>query len=440
MTDLQHASAAALVESAERVIVGGRLNQLVWPGGNKPVMSAGRGARIWDADGREFVDYILGSGPLVLGHAHPRVVEAVQRQAAAGSTFYALSAPIIELAERIVECVPCAEQVQFCSTGGEATFYALRLARAATGRDAVVKFEGGYHGGHDYALMSLSPSGEPHYPNPDPSSGGIPRVLEDEVFVVPFNDVDAVSAVVAANADRIAAIIVEPVQRVIEPVPGFLETLRALADQHGIVLVFDEVVTGFRLAPGGAQERYGVTPDVAALGKILGGGYALAAVAGRSAIMELADQGRRGQSDYAFMSGTLNGNPVAAAAGLATLDVLDEPGAYDRLDEAGARLRLGLTAAFADAGVPAHVLGVGPLFQVVVTDERPIDYRGIKAADASVMRRLASELYAAGLFLSGDKGYISLAHTDEDLDRAVELFAEALDSERERERQDGIHS
>jgi glutamate-1-semialdehyde 2,1-aminomutase len=206
------------------------------------------------------------------------------------------------------------------------------------------------------------------------------------------------------------------------------------------VLVFDEVVTGFRLAPGGAQERYGVTPDIAALGKILGGGYALAAVAGRSEIMELADQSRRGQSDYAFMSGTLNGNPVAAAAGLATLDVLAEPGAYERLDAAGARLRHGLAGAFADAGIPAHVLGVGPIFQVVVTDERPIDYRGVKAGDASVMRRLARELYAAGLFLSGDKGYISLAHTDEDLDHAVELFAEALHSEREREREDGIHS
>lgn len=426
MTGLVGDRGAALVEAAERVIVGGRLNQLVWPRGNKPVMVAGRGSRIWDADGRELVDYMLGSGPLVLGHAHPRVVEAVRHQAALGSTYYALSAPAIELAERVVERVPCAELVQFCSTGGEATLYALRLARAATGRDAILKFEGAYHGANDYALMSLYPTGEPDYPSPEPSSAGIPRALDREVLVVPFNDVEAVTTAVAANADRLAAIIVEPVQRTIEPQPGFLETLRTLANRYGIVLVFDEVVTGFRLAPGGAQERYRVTPDIAALGKILGGGYPLAAVAGRREIMTLADHERRGQSNYAFISGTMNGNALAATAGMTTLDILDEAGMYERLDAVGERLRAGLAAACADAGVPAHVLGVGPLFQVVFTDEAPTDYRSLKAADAGLMRRIASKLYAAGLFVSAEKGYVSLAHSDEELDHAAELFSEAL--------------
>ena len=418
----------ALAHIATDVIVGGRLNQLVWPAGRHPVIARASGSRIWDVDGREFVDYMLGSGPMVIGHAHPRVLDAVQRQIAAGSTFYALSEPTIELAGRIVDAVPCAEMVQFCSTGGEATFFALRLARAATGRDAILKFEGGYHGANDYALMSLSPTEPPHYPRPQVSSAGIPAALECDVLVVPFNDIQAATQVVEEHADRLAAIIVEPVQRVLPPEPGFLEALRELATRYGIVLIYDEIVTGFRLAPGGAQERFGVVPDIAALGKILGGGYPLAAVAGRHDVMELADHERRGARDYAFISGTLNGNPVAAAAGNATLDVLGEPGAYERLDAFGERLRRGLAAACADAGIKAHVLGVGPLFQVVVTDKRPVDYRGLRRGDAALIRRVAAQLYDAGLFISGDKGYVSLAHTDEELDRAVELFAEAIQS------------
>lgn len=426
MTETTRLRQSDLVSAAERYIVGGRLNQLMLPGGHKPVISRGRGSRVWDIDGREYVDYILGSGPLILGHAHPHVVEAVRRQAAAGSTFYALSGPIIELAERIVDRVPCADLVQFCSTGGEATLYALRLARAATGRDKVLKFEGGYHGGNDYALMSLYPDDPPDYPRPQPSSGGIPRSLEAEVLVVPFNDTETVSAVVEANADRLAAIIVEPVQRVLEPEPGFLEALRTLADRYGIILVFDEVVTGFRLARGGAQERYGVIPDIAALGKILGGGYPLAAIAGRADIMELADHRRRGQSNYAFISGTLNGNPIAAAAGNATLDVLDEAGSYERLDEAGARFRRRLGAAFEGSNTHVHVLGVGPIFQVVIAETRPIDYRGIKASDSETMRRIAAELHSTGLLITAEKGYVSLAHTDGELDHAAELFGQAL--------------
>jgi glutamate-1-semialdehyde 2,1-aminomutase len=418
----------ALARAAEEVIVGGRLNQLVWPDGRRPVIARGSGSHIWDVDGREFVDYMLGSGPLLIGHAHPRVVEAVRKLAGGGSTFYALSEPTIQLAERIVELVPCADLVQFCSTGAEATLYALRLARAATGRDAILKFEGGYHGAHDYAVMGMSPTDAPEYPKAQPSSAGVPAALERDVLVAPFNDIEATIEVVERHADRLAAIIVEPVQRVLTPEPGFLEGLRALADRYGIVLIYDEVVTGFRLAPGGAQERYGVVPDLAALGKVLGGGYALAAIAGRRDIMELVDHERRGRSDYAFLSGTLNGNPLAAAAGNATLDVLSEPGAYERLDAAGQRFRAGLAAACADAGLTAHVLGVGPLFQVVVAEERPIDYRGMKAGDAALMRRVGARVYEAGLFMSGDKGYISLVHSDEELDHAVELFADALES------------
>jgi len=386
-----------LLARADATIAGGAITQFALPGGERRVLARGDGARVWDVDGREYVDYVLGSGPLVVGHCHPRVVEAAQRQAAVGPTFYALNEPIVRLAERIVERVPCAELVQFSATGAEATFYALRLARAATGRDAVLKFEGGFHGSSDYAQMSLFPVGPPAYPAPEPTSSGIPRAIEQDVLVAPYNDLEATRAIVEAHADRLAAIIVEPLQRVIEPLPGFLEGLRALADRHGIVLVFDEIVTGFRLAPGGAQERYGVTPDLATFGKIIGGGYALAAVAGRRDLLAAADHSRRGGgSTFVYISGTLNGNPVAAAAGLATLDVLDEPGAYQRLDELGDRMRAGLERGLADAGLPGRSMGAGPMFQALVVDGPVTDYRSMRRADAAAMRTIMHGVLEAG--------------------------------------------
>jgi len=415
-----------LLARADATIAGGAITQFALPGGERRVLARGDGARVWDVDGREYVDYVLGSGPLVVGHCHPRVVEAAQRQAAVGPTFYALNEPIVRLAERIVERVPCAELVQFSATGAEATFYALRLARAATGRDAVLKFEGGFHGSSDYAQMSLFPVGPPAYPAPEPTSSGIPRAIEQDVLVAPYNDLEATRAIVEAHADRLAAIIVEPLQRVIEPLPGFLEGLRALADRHGIVLVFDEIVTGFRLAPGGAQERYGVTPDLATFGKIIGGGYALAAVAGRRDLLEAADHSRRGGgSTFVYISGTLNGNPVAAAAGLATLDVLDEPGAYQRLDELGDRMRAGLERGLADAGLPGRSMGAGPMFQALVVDGPVTDYRSMRRADAAAMRTIMHGVLEAGNLIQAEKAYLSLAHADADVDRTLEAFAES---------------
>jgi glutamate-1-semialdehyde 2,1-aminomutase len=414
---------------ADRVIAGGALNQLALPGGERRVIARGSGARLWDTEGREYIDHVLGSGPLILGHSHPAVAEAVERQLALGSTFYALTDPVIRLAERIVARAPCAELVQFCNSGAEATFYALRIARAATGRDAVLKFEGGFHGSNDYALMSLFPSGAADYPRAEPTSSGIPRALVDEVLVSPFNDLDSARAVIEQHAHRLAAIIVEPVQRVIEPVPGFLAAVRELASRYGIVLVFDEVVTGFRIAPGGAQERYGVTADLAAYGKIIGGGFPLAAVAGRSELMRLADHRQRGSEGYVYISGTLNGNPVAASAGLATLDVLEAPGGYERLEAVGQRMRAGLRAVFAAAGVPAQVLGVGPLFQVVISTEDVRDYRALRRGDADRIERLARHVFERGVYLTAEKGYLSLAHSDADIDFVVEAFADALTSE-----------
>jgi glutamate-1-semialdehyde 2,1-aminomutase len=295
--------------------------------------------------------------------------------------------------------------------------FALRLARAATGRDAVLKFEGGFHGNNDYALMSLTPQRALAFPVAEPSSAGIPAVLEAEVLIAPFNDVDTTRAIVEQYAGRLAAIIVEPVQRAIIPAPGFLESLRTLADHHGIVLVFDEVVTGFRLALGGAQEFYGVVPDLAAYGKILGGGYPLAAVAGRREIMDGAAQGT-------YVSGTLSGNPVASAAGLATLKVLSENGGFDHLHHLGARMRAGVEDALRRNGHVARVIGVGPVFQICFRESPPTDYRQAKDAAAAPLQRLTSYLLEHGIFYTGKKGYLSLVHTEEDVDRVIELIGD----------------
>src|SRR5438046_6563954 len=274
-----------LLQRAARVLPGGVLGSHRSGPGLEFVVREGRGAYLWDMSGRRYLDYLLGSGPMRLGHAHPAVVEAVQRQMERGTSYFVVNEPAIRLAEEIVAAVPCAEQVRYTSSGAEATFFALRVARAYRKRDKIMKFEGGYHGGHDYALMSVAPRSPKAFPAATPDSAGIPHVLEGEVLIAPYNDLATVEALLAVYADELAAVIVEPFQRLIPPQRGFLEGLRTLTRRHGIPLIFDEVVTGFRFAYGGAQEYYGVVPDLAAYGKIIGGGFPLAAVCGRREIM-----------------------------------------------------------------------------------------------------------------------------------------------------------
>jgi glutamate-1-semialdehyde 2,1-aminomutase len=389
---------------------------------DRTIIARGVGSHVWDIDGREYVDYVLGSGPMLVGHAHPAVVAAVRRQISLGSTFYALNERVLELAEHVVARVPCAEAIQFCSSGGEATHYALRMARAATGRDAIIKFEGGFHGFNDYAVMSVFPKAPPNLPHPEPSSAGVPAVLRDEVFVARFNDLTSVNQILEANPGRIAAIIVEPVQRAVAPLAGFLEGLSALARQHGAVLVFDEVVTGFRLASGGAQELYGVTPDLATFGKALGGGYPLAAVAGKRAILDTSAPNREPADGFVFMNGTLNGNPVAAAAGLATLRLLDAS-AYERLDDLGHALRSGIRRVLSDVGLAAQLIGVGPLYQLRLTENGDLhDYRATQRVDAGMTHAIFAGVLERGIFAASDKGYISLAHTDDDVAATIDAF------------------
>lgn len=412
---------AALTARAERVLPGPSLGTFVTAPDRPFVAARGAGSRVWDVDGNEFIDYVLGSGPLILGHAHPAVVAAVTRQAARGAQFYALNEPAIELAERLVEAIPCAEKVLFCSTGSEATFYAMRLARAHTGRDKVLKFEGGYHGASDYAVVAYAPPRAVAYPVAPPDSAGVPAGAAGEMLVAPFNDAALAAELIARHRDELAAVIVEPFQRFIPPQPGFLAALRRATAEHGVLLIFDEVVTGFRLAWGGAQERYGVVPDLAAYGKTIGGGFPLAAVAGPAAILDLADPRRRGDDRYVYFSGTFNGNPLAAAAGLATLDELARPGVYDRLHATAGRLAAGLEGAAAAAGVAAQVLWDGPIVTVLFTARPVTDYRSARTADPARARRWHDGLLARGLLINPaqQKWYLSTAHGDEEIDRTL---------------------
>jgi glutamate-1-semialdehyde 2,1-aminomutase len=419
-----------LLEKADRYLPGACLGMMTLPEDLRMVMVRGEGSKIYDAAGREYVDYMMGSGPLLLGHARPEVVEAVQRQAAAGSTFFALNQPAILLAEQIAEAIPCGEAVRFQTTGSEATFAAVRLARAATGREKVLKFEGGWHGGHDLGQLSGAPPRPHPFPEAVPDCDGIPAGAAHDVLVAPFNDLVATTALLEQHHAQLAAVIVEPLQRALSPLPGFLEGLRAVTRKLGIVLVFDEIVTGFRLAWGGAQERYGVVPDLACYGKVIGGGYPVSAVVGRKDLLRQADPGQKGRGPYCFLSGTLTGNPIACAAGLATLAVLRAPGTYERLRGVSGRLAEGLRNIGAAAGMPLQVLGEGPVLQVYFVDDRPLrNHRDLQKADKSLAIRFALELIRRGVYCTpGGKLYLSLAHSDADIDRTLDIAAAALSS------------
>jgi glutamate-1-semialdehyde 2,1-aminomutase len=395
----------ALRATAESIFPGrGSGSYAVPPWMQDVIIASGRGSRFYTTTGDGYLDYILGSGPLILGHAHPRVVAAVQEQAGRGSTFYALNEPIIRLGQTIVEAVPCAEQVLFASTGAEATYLALRLARAATGRELMLRFAGSYHGHHDYVSTQ---------------SAGVPEAVRETVLTAAFNDLASVEAQLAAHPGRVAAVIVEPLHRIVRPAPGFLDDLARVTRAAGALLIFDEVVTGFRLAWGGGQERYGVTPDLATYGKIIGGGYPLSAICGRRELMDQASPRRSGQPGYVFLSGTLSGNPIGATAGLATLAELRQAGVFERLEQVGERLRRGFNDAAEEFALPLAMRGEGAVSGVVATDEG--------AADGSTLiPALGSALFERGIASNLGKVYVSLAHSDVDIDETVRAYSAAL--------------
>jgi glutamate-1-semialdehyde 2,1-aminomutase len=415
-------SPETLVANAKRVLPGGTF-------GNMPtevMLRSGKGARVFDEGGREYVDFLLGSGPMFIGHAHPDVTAAVAEQLPLGTTFFANNRHGIELAEMICKAVPCADQVRFVCSGTEADLYAMRAVRAFRKRDKILKFEGGYHGMSDYALMSLAPKRPGNFPRPTPDSAGIPKSVQEEVLIAAFNDIGMVESLIVENKDELAGVIIEPFQRLIPPRPGFLQALRRITAEHGIPLIFDEVVTGFRFSYGGAQQYYGVTPDICTLGKIVGGGYALAAIAGRADIMKHFDKLAVADEDFLFQIGTLSGNPVAAIAGIATLKVLKQPGAYEQVFATGRTLMTALQDLMTNAGLPAQVIGEPPLFDVVFTHEPVRNYRDSLKSDRAMAARFNALLREKGIMKGESKYYVSLAHTQEDVDWTISAWSDAI--------------
>ncbi|MEJ8561231.1 aminotransferase class III-fold pyridoxal phosphate-dependent enzyme [Yoonia sp. GPGPB17] len=391
------------------------------------IIAHGEGSRVWDEDGNEYVDYLIGSGPMLLGHGHPEVMDAVLEQLPKGMTFFANNAKGIALAEEIVQAVPCCEQVRFVASGGEADMYAIRLARAYTGRDKILKFEGGYHGMSAEAQMSLAPDKHVNFPQAVPDSAGIPQSVADQMLIAPFNDLAAVEALLTEH-DDIAAIIAEPLQRIIPAEPGFLQGLRDLCDKYSVLLIFDEIVTGFRLAYGGAQERYGVTSDICTLGKIIGGGFPLAALGASAEIMQHFDKSAVSDGHWLMQLGTLSGNPVAAAAGLKTMEVLRREGSYDRLRDIGRELQRMQTDALTAAGISHQICGDETLFDIFFTDRVCRNYRTAKHDNPSRNLRYNATLRAHGVFKSPGKLYPSLAVTEADLALTKDAVLRAVES------------
>jgi glutamate-1-semialdehyde 2,1-aminomutase len=416
-----------LFARAQRLIPGG-VNSPVRAfravGGDPLFIESASGARLRDADGREYIDYVMSWGPLILGHAHPAVVEAVAAAARRGTSYGAPCEPEVELAERVVRKVPGIEKVRFVSSGTEATMSALRLARGFTGRRKILKFEGCYHG-HADALLVAAGSGVATLGIP--GSPGVPEGTVADTLVAPFNDPAAVEQVVAAHGRDLAAVIVEPVvgnMGVVAPHEGYLRGLREITARAGALLVFDEVITGFRLAPGGAQQLYGVTPDLTCLGKIIGGGLPVGAYGGRADIMaRVAPEGP------VYQAGTLSGNPLAMAAGRVTLDALEAPGVYERLDMLAGRLQEGLERAARQVDVALTVNRVGSLLTAFFGAGPVTDWASAKRSDTARFGRFFHAMLDRGVYLPPaqfEALFVSLAHTDQDVDRTVAAAAEAF--------------
>ncbi len=416
-----------LYERAERALPGAGLGGYSLPEHLRFVIDDARGARLISADGREYIDYVCGAGANILGANHPKVVEAVQHQAAKGLHFFGtLNSTAIELADRLSELIPCAEKLVYTTTGSEATAYAMRIARAFTGREKILKFEGAYHGNHDYASFSQFPTGPANYPQASSDSGGVPAPLKETMLIAPYNDLQVAEEIVRAHRGELAAIIVEPVQRVIFPRDDFLAGLRRIADENGVLLIFDEVVTGFRLALGGAQEFFGVKPDLASYGKIVGGGGPLGCVAGREAIIDRTNPRHKGKTDYAYINGTLHGNPVASAAALATLEVVGEPGFHEALNARAENFYREMQGVLDRHGLPARVTGRASFWQFLFADKDPRNQMDMLASDLERSKALDLALLERGVYvLPNVRRFVSAVHTENDFSDTLEILDKA---------------
>ena len=409
-----------LFARAQKILVGG-VNSPVRAfravGGTPLIIDRGAGSRLWDADGREYIDYVCSWGALILGHAHPEVVAAIADQASRG-TSYGMTSPLeIELGERIARALPSIERIRFVSSGTEATMSAVRVARAFTKRDLILKFEGAYHGHADSFLVE---AGSGLATLGISSSPGVPDALARLTLNAPYNDVGAVERVFGQHAGKIAAIVVEPVAAnmgVVPPAPDFLAALRRITERDGALLIFDEVITGFRLAYGGAQTAFGIHPDITVLGKIIGGGLPVAAYGGRREFMEtIAPLGP------VYQAGTLSGNPLAMRAGRATLPTLEARGFYPAVDAKAARLAEGLRSALAETGVSGQVNLTGSLLTIFFTGAPVRDYAGAKKSDTARFAAFFREMLSHGVLLPPSQFealFVSAAHTDDDIGRTI---------------------
>ncbi len=387
-------------------------------------VSHGDGRTITDTDGNRYIDMISSWGPLILGHTHPEVMEAISEAMASGTTFGAPTELEVRFAEAICNAVPSIDKVRAVSSGTEATMSALRLARGFTGRDLIVKADGGYHGHADFLLVA---AGSGAATLGIPGSKGVPEGAARDTLLVPYNDLDAVRAIFGAHADRIAAVIIEPVagnMGLVPPADGYLQGLREVTSEHGALLIFDEVISGFRVSYGGAQAHYGVAPDLTCLGKIIGGGLPAAAFGGRADVMDaLAPDGE------VYQAGTLSGNPVAMAAGLKTMEILRRPRTYERLEILGAKLEAGLRAAVESSGITAWLNRVGSAMTLFFTAGPVTDYASAKTSDTERYGRYFAAMRKRGIFLAPSQFeamFVSLAHTDNDIDQIAAAAAESL--------------
>ena len=416
-----------LFEKAKTLIPGG-VNSPVRAfksvGGAPPFIASAAGSKVRDADGREYIDYVGSWGPMILGHAHPRVVEALQRACERGTSFGAPTELEVELAEMIVEMVPSIEKVRMVNSGTEATMSAIRLARGFTGRERIIKFEGCYHG-HAESFLIAAGSGAATLGIPN--SPGVTRGAAADTLVAAYNDLASVERLTAAHKDEIAALIVEPVAGnlgVAPPEPGFLEGLREICAREGILLVFDEVMTGFRVALGGAQALYGVTPDLTTLGKIIGGGLPVGAYGGRGDIMSrIAPEGP------VYQAGTLSGNPLAMTAGIETLKILRRPGTYERLEALSARLEAGTRRNLAELGLDYCATRVGSMLCLFFTSERVISWKQAAKCDTKAFAAYFHAMLERGIYLAPSQyeaAFVSLAHTEDDIDTTIKAQRQAL--------------
>ena len=424
---MQRSKSEALFTEAQKYIPGG-VNSPVRSfrsvGGTPPFIARGQSARVWDVDGNEYIDYLGSWGPLVLGHSHPAVVEAIKKSAESGTSFGAPVEQEVELAKIICDQLPSVESVRLVSSGTEACMSAIRLARAFTNRDKIIKFAGCYHGHADGLLVKAGSGALTHG---IPTSAGVPESYASETLVADYNNIESVDKFFTANPKSIAAVIIEPVagnMGVIPPSPGFLEGLRRITKNNGALLIFDEVITGFRVGPSGAQGLFGITPDITTMGKIIGGGLPVGAYGGRKDIMEMV-----APLGAMYQAGTLSGNPLAVSAGIATLTELQKPGVFKKLEEMAERLTEGLTKAFQAAEIPSSINRVGSMFTGFFNDGPVTTLEDAEGSDTEMYGRYFHAMQENGVYIAPSQfeaGFVSTAHTEADIDATITKASEAL--------------